>query len=226
MFTPDHAIAARSAATVHGLPVFRLPIKPEVTDDLHNGLGSHVGAHVYGATIDLDDVTSWFGVPVLRVARTLVDLARHDRRDAIMAADAALRERLTTRDEIDRSLEQAGGWPGVRQAREVLALADPRAESPLESLARLVLHDDGFPPPDLQRWFGRDRVDMVFDEQRLIIEIDGLGKYAKATPAEEKRRERRLRRYGYRVERLTWDDLVVNWPATRQWLRPLFGLPV
>lgn len=222
----DHAVSLRSSATMHGLPVFRLPARPEVTDDLQNGLGRHVGAHVYGATIGLDDVTAWFGVPVLTVARTLVDLGRHDRRDAIMAADAALRERLVTREEIDRSLEQAVGWPGVKQAREVLALADPRAESPLESLARLVLHDDGFPPPDdLQRWFGRDRVDLVYDEQKLIIEIDGLDKYRLTSPAEEKRRERRLRRYGYRVERLTWDELVVNWSATRQWLRPLFGLP-
>ena len=108
----------------------------------------------------------------------------------------------------------------------MLALADPRAESPLESLARLVLHDDGFPPPDLQRHFGPDRVDMVFDEQKLILEIDGLDKYRMTSLAEEKRRERRLRRHGYRVERLTWDDIVVNWPATRRWLRPLFGLPV
>jgi hypothetical protein len=206
--------------------VFALPRRPEVTDDLQNGLGRHVGAHVYGASIDLDDITRWFGLDVLNVPRTLVDLGRHDRRDAIMAGDAALRERLTTRQEIDRSLDQAIGWPGVRQAREVLALLDPRAESPLESLARLVLHDDGFPPPDLQKWFGPDRVDMVFEEQHLILEIDGLDKYRKTTVAEEKRRERRLRRYGYRVERLTWDDLVVHWPATRRWLRPLFGLPV
>ena len=223
----DHAVSGRSAAVVRGLPVFALPAHPEVTDDLQNGLGRRGHSHVYGAGIELDDVGEWFGIPVLSVARTLVDLGRHDRRDAIMAVDAALRERLVTRDDIDRSLEQAVGWPGVKQAREVLALADPRAESPLESLARLVLHDDGFPPPDdLQRWFGHDRVDMVFDRQRLILEIDGLGKYRNTTPAEEKRRERRLRRYGYRVERLTWDELVVNWPATRRWLRPLFGLPV
>ena len=200
----DHAASGRSGAVLHGLPVFALPARPEVTDDLQNGLGRRRASHVYGASIDIEDVTSWFGVAVLGVSRVLVDLGRHDRRDAIMAADAALRERLVTRAEIDRSLDQAIGWPGVRQAREVLALADPRAESPLESLARLVLHDDGFPPPDdLQRWFGHDRVDMVFDRQRLIIEIDGLGKYATTTPADEKRRERRLRRHGYRVERLT-----------------------
>jgi len=224
---PDHVASARSGAVLHGLPVFALPARPEVTDDLQNGLGRRRTSHVYGASMDVEDVTAWFGIAVLSVSRVLVDLGRHDQRDAIIAADAALRERLTTREEIERSLEQTIGWPGVRQAREVLALADARAESPLESLARLVLHDDGFPPPDdLQRWFGRDRVDLVFDRQRLIIEIDGLGKYAMTTPAEEKRRERRLRRYGYRVERLTWDDIMVNWPATRRWLRPLFGLPV
>jgi len=221
-----HVVSGRSGGIVHGLPVFAVPARPAVTDPDRNGLGRNGAKHVHGAEVAAADVTDWYGVRVLRIPRTLVDLARHDRRDAIMAGDAALREKLTTPAEIDHYLDQAAGWPGVRQAREVLALLDPRAESPLESLARLVLHDDGFPPPDLQRWFGRDRVDMVFDEQRLIIEIDGLGKYRSTTPADEKRRERRLRRHGYRVERLTWDDVVVKWPETRQWLRPLFGLPV
>jgi very-short-patch-repair endonuclease len=211
---------------LHGLPVFALPPRPEVTDRRQNGLGHRPASHVHGASIVADDVTAWFGVPVLTVARTLVDLGRHDRRDAIMAADAALREGLVTPAEIATALSRATGGPGVRQARAVLALADPRAESPLESLVRLVLHDDGFPPPDLQRTIGGDRVDMVFDEQRLILEIDGLDKYRLTTMAEEKRRERRLRRAGYRVERLTWDEVVRDWPQTRRWLRPLFGLPV
>ena len=143
-----------------------------------------------------------------------------------MAADAALHDGLVDRATIDRALVAAAGWPGVRQARAVLALADGRAESPLESLTRLRLHDDAFPIPDLQVWFGSDRVDMVFRQQRLILEIDGLEKYVGDALKAEKVRETRLRRYGYRVERVTWDDIVHNWPATAAWLRRLLRLPV
>ena len=223
---PGHAISVRSATIVHGLPTFRIPDRPQLTQSESVGLGRRRNAsHVYGAALASHEWTWWFGCPVTTVARTLVDLGRHDRWDAIMAADAALREGLVTHAAIDQALTGAIGWPGVRQARAVLALGDGRAESPLESLTRLRLHDDGFPAPDLQVWFGDDRVDMVFEEQRLILEIDGLGKYVGDALQVEKLRETRLRRYGYRVERVTWDDIVRNWPATAAWLRGILRLP-
>ena len=224
---PGHVISGRSAAILGGLPTFRVPLRPELTEPFSVALGRGRGtAHVFGADLREEDQTDWFGVLVTSIARTLVDLGRHDRWDAIMAADAALHEGLVDRATIDEVLARAKGWPGVRQAREVLALADERAESPLESLTRLRLHDDGFPVPDLQVWFGLDRVDMVFEEQRLILEVDGLEKYIDGALEQEKLRETRLRRYGYRVERVTWDDIVRNWPATAAWLRRLLRLPV
>src|SRR5581483_8306231 len=115
---PGHSVSGRSGAVLHGLPVFALPRLPELTDRARNGLGRWATSHVHGATLGGDDVGEWFGAAVTRPARTLVALARHDRRDAIMAADAALREGLVSRAEIERSLAQAGGWPGVRQARD------------------------------------------------------------------------------------------------------------
>jgi hypothetical protein len=210
---------------LHGLPVFELPDRPELTRAQAPGHGRRGSAHLYAAHVAAADVTRWFGVETTTVSRTLVDLARHDRRDAIMAADAALREGLASPGEIEQALTGAVGWPGVKRARAVLVLADARAESPLESLARLVMHDDGLPPPDLQVKIGGHRVDMLFRAQRLIVEIDGLGKYTGTEGRREKRRERQLRRLGFRVERLTWDDIVLHWPATRVWLRAALGLP-
>src|SRR3954452_18345473 len=128
---PGHIASGRSAAVLHGLPTFAVPTSPELTKPDSAGPGRRHLSHVRAARLRPQQITTWFGVPVTTVARTLVDLGRHDRRDAIMAADAALREGLVTPREIDRSLAQAAGWPGVRQARDVLALADPRAESPL-----------------------------------------------------------------------------------------------
>ena len=165
----------------------------------------------------LGAVTTWFGAPVTTPARTLVDLARLNRRDGIMAADAALREGLLTAFAIDAELERAAGWPGVRQAREVLALADPLAESPLESITRLALHDDEFPLPRLQRWIGRDRVDFYWPTYRFVLEADGRAKYTDDEFWEEKRREQRLRAHPAQVqfvERVIWSDITQNWSAT------------
>lgn len=223
---PGHVISGRSAAIIHGLPTFRVPLRPELTELEPVGLGRRRGAsHVYGAALGSAEWTTWFGVPVTGVARTLVDLARHDRRDAIMAADAALREELTERKRMDDALVRAVGWPGVRQARAVLALTSELAESPLESLTRLVLHDGGFPAPELQVWIGEYRVDMLLRAQRLVLEIDGLEKYTDAEARREKRRETRLRQMGYRVERITWEDVIHRWPQTSAWLRGILSVP-
>ena len=213
-------ISGRSSAILRGLPTLVVPGAPELTELAARTLGRRSAAHLYGATLQPVDVTDWFGAPVTGVARTVVDLARRDRRDGLMSADAALREGLIGDAELRRVLETAAGWPGVRQAREVVALASPLAESPLESLTRLAMRDSGFPTPELQVVIndparGRHyRVDMLFREARLIVEIDGLEKYDRAEVRREKLRETRLRALGYRVERVLWDDVVRHWPET------------
>jgi hypothetical protein len=68
---------------------------------------------------------------------------------------------------------------GSRQAREVAALADGRAESPPETRLRLLVLRAGLPPPVAQfevRHRGRfvARVDCAYPEHRLAIEYDGL----------------------------------------------------
>lgn len=224
----DHVISGRSAATLHGLPTLELPALPELTA-AESVLGRRDRAHVYGATLRGQAITTWFGTPVTIVARTLADLARHDRRDGLMAADAALRESLASRAEIQHSIDDAVGWPGIRQARAILALATPLAESPLESLLRLCLHDDGFPPPQLQVEIAdsargqRYRVDLLYPDARLIIEADGRAKYIGDALWREKQRETRLRALGYRVERVLWNDVLRYWPQTRARLRGLLA---
>jgi len=217
---PGHVVSGRSAAILHGLPTFAGPDVPELTGPPDATPGRRDNRHVRTAGISTTDVTSWFGVELTTPARTLVDLGRHDRRDAIMAMDAAWREGLVAPTQVEAALGDALRWPGIRQAREIWSLASPLAESPLESLTRLVLHDSGFPPPHLQvRIRGtRLRVDLLWPIQRLVLEVDGLGKYTDAEARREKRRSQRLLALGLRVERITWDDIVRYWPQTRRWL--------
>jgi very-short-patch-repair endonuclease len=224
---PGHVVSHRSAAVLHGLPTMEIPACPELTMSTSVGLGRRGPVAVRAASLADDEITTWFGVNVTSVPRTLVDVGRFDRRDALMAADASLRERLTSQAAVALALVAARRWPGVRQAREVLAMASPLAESPLESLTRLVLHDDRFPVPELQVAIPktRFRVDMLWRDRRVILEADGLAKYTDAEMRREKRREHELRALGYRVERVTWEDVTTRWPVTRGWLARSLRLP-
>ena len=111
---------------------------------------------------------------------------------------------------------RCAGWPGARAARDVVALASPLAESPLESLTRLGLVDAGLPEPRLQvrivdpsdGWWCR--VDMLWAEERVVLEADGKVKYTDAELWREKRRQHRLERLGYRVVRAIWADVRPN----------------
>jgi very-short-patch-repair endonuclease len=212
---PAHVISGRSAAIVHGLPTMSVPAGPELTSLSDDWLGRRAVSHLRHAGLPTHAISTWFGVPVTTVARTIVDLARHDRRTAIMAVDAALRERCVTRAELEAALADGRGWPGIRQAREIVALADGAAESPLESVVRLALYDDRFPMPSLQQVVAGYRVDFLWRDYGLILEADGRVKYSGDELWREKRRETALRRAGYHVERVLWSDVLDDWPSMR-----------
>ncbi|GAB2459944.1 hypothetical protein GCM10027265_06370 [Jatrophihabitans fulvus] len=214
---PGHVVSGNSAAILAGLPTLDVPETAEITDADPDGLGRRAGAHLFGASITAQDVTRWWGVPVTIPERTVVDLARHSRRAGIVAADAALRAGLVTAAELDRVLEDARGWPGVRTAREIVALADARAESPLESIVRLLMHDDGMPRPEPQHRIAGYRVDLALLDQRVVVEADGRVKYTGDAGWREKERQEAVARQGWRVERMMWSDTTNRgWTLARE----------
>ena len=144
----------------------------------------------------------------------LSDLARTTPfREAVVAADSALQAELTTKGEL---LTVAGGcrqWPGIQQARRVIEFSDERAESPLESCARVAFAEAGLEPPELQvTVHGPDwsyRVDLCWPKHRVIAEADGLAKYNSTKDlARQFERDRLLRDLGYQVIHFTWRELM------------------
>jgi hypothetical protein len=88
-------------------------------------------------------------VDVTVPSRTTADQLRLLRRpDALAAADAMRRATGVGEDAVAEVLDRFRGQRGVVQARELLALSDPRAESPQESRTRLRCVDAGFPCPE------------------------------------------------------------------------------
>ncbi|MFE6924187.1 DUF559 domain-containing protein [Nocardia sp. NPDC057663] len=120
------------------------------------------------------------GYPVTTPPRTAFDLARRLPRDqAIPALDALCR---ATGLDPSTVLSFADGHQGVRgcaRARAVLGLVDPGAESPQESLTRLLLIDHGLPAPTTQivvRDHGGEflaRLDMGWERWQVAVEYDG-----------------------------------------------------
>ena len=106
--------------------------------------------------------------------RTAYDLARREPRvAAVVALDA-----LGCRCGVDPGavLQLAArhpGAPGIGRLAELLALADPRAESPMESRIRLALVDGGLPAPELQFPLGPYRLDLAYPAAMLAVEYDG-----------------------------------------------------
>lgn len=126
------------------------------------------------------------GAPLRRVngwlatapAWTAIEVARTLRRPRALATlDAALRSGTCTRAELNAALRDQSGRRGVVNVRELLPMADARAESPMESEMRLVFLDWGLPMPELQyeiidRHGQLWRVDFAWPQYRVAAEYD------------------------------------------------------
>lgn len=163
-----------------------------------------------------DDVAVRDGVPVTDPVRTAVDCALFfDRYPALAALDAFLRAGVS-RDRVRRRFHVlAAGSPGRRQAAELIALADPRAQSPGESWARLLIIDAGLPAPVPQVAVpcagGRFYLDLGFVRHRTAVEYDGEEHHS--TPAEL--HHDRVRRALIRAA--GWELVVVRHHEIRAW---------
>lgn len=120
------------------------------------------------------------GRPATTPAWTAVEVARSLRRPRALATlDAALRSGTCTGAELWQAAVAQAGRRGIVAVRGLIALADGRAESPMESEARLAMIDGGLPVPELQYELidgtGRcRRVDFAWPQQRVAVEYDGL----------------------------------------------------
>jgi hypothetical protein len=114
------------------------------------------------------------------------------------------------------------GWPGIERARRVVSFADGRAESVLESLGRVTLHDLGLPPPQLLVWIGDEwfwigRVDFCWPDFGVVAEADGMLKYTDVRVLQkEKRRQEHLEQLGLAVMRFGWEEVTGRAPIWRR----------
>lgn len=199
------AFSGLTAASVHGLDLgIEAPIEVSVPPDV--ALRDSADWKVRHACLHQGDLVRRRGLPVTSLMRTLFDLARRlSLADAVAALDWSLHQRRVSLAMVCGYFEERGRWPGGRRAARALELADPRAESPMESRLRVLLVEGGLPRPDVQLWVGDRRLDLAYRQARLGIEYDGDGHRERL--ADDNRRQNWLLAQGYVLLRFTAADV-------------------
>jgi predicted transcriptional regulator of viral defense system len=208
-------VSHESAAYLYSIDLLSTPVVATLTCPPRRGRNARAGIKLHTATLPGDHVTAAGRLPVTTPARTVVDLARTvSFRAGVVTADSALRKKLVTKTELTAVLATCARWPGARRAAAVIDFADARAESPLESIARITFKDCGLPPPELQVWLGgtdepTGRVDFYWKQYRTIAEVDGAIKYKDPERARAQlRRDSQLRDDGFEVVHFTWQQIT------------------
>ncbi|MDG4794863.1 type IV toxin-antitoxin system AbiEi family antitoxin domain-containing protein [Micromonospora sp. WMMD1082] len=156
------------------------------------------------------------GIAATCPVRTVADLIlRLGRYPAVCLLDSALNQRLVGDDDLPEIHRLIRGPRGAVVARAHLAEADGRAQSPLETRARLRCVD-GKVPPDALQLAVRDQDgyllgvgDLGWRRQRIVAEADGRGAHTGPDAVfADRRRQNRLINAGWAVLRFTWSDTL------------------
>lgn len=112
-----------------------------------------------------------------------------------------------------RAAIEQKGRRGIVAVRELLALADSRAESPMESEARLAMLDGGLPVPELQYEIidgngDLRRLDFAWPGCKLAAEYDGVAWHSgPEAMIDDRRRANALADVDWTVVPIVFDDV-------------------
>lgn len=188
------------------------PIEATVPPNSH--ARARAGIKLRRASLPDSDVIVRRGLCVTSPLRTVTDLgSRRDLTEAVIAIDMATHAGLVDIATLRDFVRTHPGQKGIRRLRRALELADPRAESPMETRLRLQLVRARLPRPcaqaELRDASGRllGRADLYYADRRLVIEYDGEGHRDRLV--QDVRRQNALVNAGYHVLRFTAADLHI-----------------
>ncbi|MEV7091481.1 DUF559 domain-containing protein [Amycolatopsis sp. NPDC051045] len=217
-----HGISAAEGSAIHVTVPYERRIKSKP------GLVVHQGYYRPTDVIELDGLATF---PIdLAMAEFLCD---GDRRTAFAALDESLRGLPPDhfgklRENIRGRLDDRRDRRGIHRALTLLDLATGKAESPPESILRLVVVGAGFPVPEPQYQItdfdGRliYRLDMAWPSRRIALEYDGYAAHENQGDYDAERDSRMTAR-GWLTIRAAAEDLRDSSRLLRE-LREAFRL--
>ncbi|MEV0808923.1 hypothetical protein [Micromonospora sp. NPDC050200] len=218
-FGPAAAAVLQTAAELHGIAGC------QATEEIHLSVPGPVArparlAHpeviVHQLVIGEKQLVRVDGISATAPLRTVADLIlREGRYPAVSLLDSALNRRLVSEDDLLDLPRLIRGRRGVVAARGYLAEVDGRAQSPLETRARLRCVDGKVPPDALQLEVRDDDGyllgigDLGWRGPRVIAEADGRAAHDNPEAVfADRRRQNRLINAGWSILRFTWRDTL------------------
>ncbi|NEA36035.1 DUF559 domain-containing protein [Streptomyces sp. SID13031] len=202
-----------SAAQHWGIKVLKEPVRPHIT--LPPGRARRVTQEKcvlhWADAPAMDDVT----VPV----RTVLDCIRAlPLAEALAVADSALHLEIVDQDELSEAAARLRG-PHRRRIQRVVALADGRAESVLESALRAILIEagiGGFEPQVVVRDGSFSaRLDLGHRAAMIGLEADGFEHHnSRSQLVKDCHRGVNLAIRGWTILRFSWEDVMYD----RDWV--------
>ena len=179
------------------------------------------GLAVDRSTLMAVDIVEHDGALATTAERSCLDVMRFfGAEEGLVAADAAVRAGLTTRERLAEALNRMVGFKGVPQARIAVPLVDGRAESGPESRFRYVwVVEAGLPVPLVNPIVvNRDgrpvaRVDLLDPEAATVGEYDGGHHRDLQQHTADNVREEALEQLNLEVTRSTALDLWSHRPS-------------
>jgi very-short-patch-repair endonuclease len=206
---PTAMLSHHSAATLWGLrPGRARPIHVLVPRGRHGVLPE--GVVVHNTILDCGRTTH-LDLPITSPARTLLDIAAGlGARDLEYILEEGLGpKRLLTEAEAAEVASRAGRHPGAGTLRRVLAtrtgtLTESKAQRRLLELIR----EAGLPFPKTEQPLLGYRVDLLWPELKLVVEVDGYQSHGTRGAFErDRRRDAKLQAAGFTVIRSTARDI-------------------
>jgi len=222
----DHVALSHSSAVIrHGGPSWGLDLSSVHLTHLSGG--GRKGARVihHDGACGVHDLTRSDGHWITSPTRTVLDTASIVTPEAaVVIASDFMHRGLTSMPEIVHMEAGRQMWPNSLGVNVMLHVADGRFESVGEGRSGYFFWAHGLPRP-VPQWEiylpdGRllARVDFAWPEGRLFCEFDGRIKYTglrrpnetieEAVLREKRREEAILELTGWRIIRLTWEDLA------------------
>lgn len=199
---PDAVLVGKSAAAMHNAEWLSPDDPAEVVR--RTNCRAPVGMVLRRYALDPDEICRRGGIAVTTPARTGFDLGRSLERDAaVVALDALCHATNLDPTAIDAIVARHPRAPGIDRLRIVLDLVDGGAESPPESMTRLLLIDAGLPRPATQVYV-RDsaggviaRCDLGWEEWKVVVEYDGADHWARGRRAVDIERYALIEEWGW-----------------------------
>jgi hypothetical protein len=213
---PGAVVSHLTAAALWGVAIPRQSTDGPV--HITVSTGSSVRARqdrsVHRSPITDAEVTRARGFPTTKPDRTWRDLAMVLTAPALLAVTDQLLAKGCTILELRTQLARRPSGRGSARARAVLPVADPRAESPMESVLRWLLHAAGLPRPVLQhevlgpggRFLGR--ADLAWPDRKVLVEFDGDVHRERDVFVNDLRRQNQLVAEGWIVLRFSSADVL------------------